>query len=142
RCAARPALLASAQSRPPTPPRRPAMTVMSTSSTTLYSGRRGQRPLSADDLWALPRVGSPVPAPDGSSVAVAVTSYDLEKNEGRSRIWLVPARGAAPGEPRALTSAESSSGEPAFSPDGRQLAFTRKDAKGKTQLHVMPLDGG
>ena len=118
------------------------MTVMSTSSTTLYSGRRGQRPLSADDLWALPRVGSPVPAPDGSSVAVAVTSYDLEKNEGRSRIWLVPARGAAPGEPRALTSAESSSGEPAFSPDGRQLAFTRKDAKGKTQLHVMPLDGG
>ena len=90
------------------------MTVMSTSSTTLYSARRGQRPLSADDLWALPRVGAPVPAPDGSSVAVAVTTYDLEKNEGRSRIWLVPAREAAPGEPRALTSAESSSGEPAF----------------------------
>ena len=37
----------------------------------------------------------------------------------------------------------SSSAEPAFSPDGKRLAFTRKrDAKGKPQLHVLPLDGG
>src|SRR5262249_46280707 len=99
-----------------------------------------QRPLVPEDLWAVPRVGIPAPAPDGSWVAVPVTSYDMEKNEGRSRIWLVPARGA--GEPRALTSAEHSSGEPAFSPDRKRPAFTRKDVKGKPQLFVMPLDGG
>ena len=70
---------------------------------------------------------------------MAVTTYDVEKNEGRGRIWLVPSDG---GEARPLTAPELSSSSPAFSPDGRQLAFTRKGEKGKPQLHVMPLDGG
>jgi len=115
------------------------MTVMSIPSTMLYPARKGEHPLTAEDIWAVPRVGSPVPSPDGSQFAVAVTTYDLEKNLGKGRIWLVPARG---GEPRPLTSAEFSSGDPAFSPDGRRLAFTRKVNGGKAQLHIMPLDGG
>jgi dipeptidyl aminopeptidase/acylaminoacyl peptidase len=115
------------------------MTVMTNASTLLYPARKGPRPISAEDLWALPRVGAPVPAPDGKTCAVAVTTYDVEKNEGKSRIWLVPTEG---GEPQPLTAPEYSSAEPAFSPDGRRLAFTRKNEKGKAQLHVMPLDGG
>ncbi len=127
------------------------MTVTSTPTTTLYPARKRSRPMTAEDLWTLPRVGAPAPSPDGRALAVPVTTYDLEKNEGRTRIWLVPADG---GEPRALTSAELSSGEPRFSPDGKRLAFTRKDgpasapgghpagATGKPQLFVMPLDGG
>ena len=115
------------------------MTVMSIPSTMLHPARKGEHPLTAEDIWAVPRVGSPVPSPDGNQFAVAVTSYDLEKNAGKGRIWLVPARG---GEPRPLTSPEFSSGDPAFSPDGRRLAFTRKVNGGKAQLHVMPLDGG
>ena len=114
------------------------MSLMTTPATTLYPERKGARPLTAEDLWAIPRVGAPAPGPDGT-LAVAVTTYDLEKNEGRGRIWLVPARD---GEPRPLTSPEHSSGDPAFSPDGRWLAFTRKDEKKKAQLHVLPLDGG
>jgi dipeptidyl aminopeptidase/acylaminoacyl peptidase len=115
------------------------MSVMTIPSTTLYPAKQGERSLAAEDLWAVPRVGSPVPSPDGALLAVSVTTYDLEKNAGKGRIWLVPARG---GEPRALTSAETSSAEPAFSPDGRRLAFVRKADGGKAQLHVMPLDGG
>ncbi len=121
------------------------MTVMTAASTTLYSARPGTRAITAEDLWAIPRVGTPVPSPDGSTFVVAVTSYDLEKNEGKSRLWLVSARPATNGggaEPRPLTAPDVSSADPAFSPDGRRLAFTRKDAKGKGQLHVMPLDGG
>jgi len=118
------------------------MTVLSTPTTTLYPARKGATPITAELLWSIPRVGSPVPAPDGATLAVAVTSYDMEKNEGRSRIWLVPSKGASPAEPRALTSAEFSSSEPAFSTDGKRIAFTRKDAKKKAQLHVMALDGG
>ena len=115
------------------------MSVMTVPSTRLYPARAGERPLTAEDIWAVPRVGSPVPSPDGTMLAVAVTTYDLEKNAGKGRIWLVPAHG---GEPRPLTSPEFSSGDPAFSPDGRRLAFTRKVDGGKAQLHVMPLDGG
>jgi dipeptidyl aminopeptidase/acylaminoacyl peptidase len=115
------------------------MSVMTSPSTVLYGARKGPRPFTALDLWAIPRVGAPVPSPDGRTLAVSVTTYDVEKNEGKSRIWLVPAAG---GDPRALTAPEHSSQQPAFSPDGRQLAFTRKGEKGKAQLHVMPLDGG
>ncbi len=114
------------------------MSVMTSPSTTLYPARKGPRPFNAEDLWAIPRVGAPVPSPDGKSLAVAVTTYTLDKNEGRGRIWLVPVAG---GEPRALTAPEHASQSPAFSPDGRQLAFTRKE-KGKAQLYVMPIDGG
>ncbi len=128
------------------------MSVMTTPETVLHAARKGPRPMTAEDLWKLPRVGAPIPSPDGTRFAVAVTTYDLEKNESRSRIWLVPADG---GEPLAFTGADVSSSEPAFSPDGRWLAFVRKsaapaaDAKakaapgaGKPQLWVMPLAGG
>ncbi|HYM81360.1 MAG TPA: S9 family peptidase [Candidatus Limnocylindria bacterium] len=122
------------------------MTVMTTPSTTLYPARRGTRTLTAEDLWAIPRVGAPTPAPDGASVAVSVTTYDLEKNVGRGRIWLVPLRGGnekgPAGNPRPLTSPDVSSLEPVFSPDGSRLAFVRKGDDGKGQLHVMPVDGG
>ena len=124
------------------------MSVMTFPSTALYPARKGEHPLTAEDIWAVPRVGSPVPSPDGTVLAVTVTTYDLEKNQGKGRIWLVPARGGGPatdldpGTPRPLTSPDFSSSDPAFSPDGKRLAFTRKVDGGKAQLHVMPLDGG
>ena len=121
------------------------MTVMSPALTVLYPARRAARAFTSEDLWAIPRVGAPVASPDGSWLAAAVTIYDLEKNEGKGRIWRVSAR--APGEagfaePSPLTSAETSSGEPAISPDGTRLAFTRKDEKGRKQIFVLPLSGG
>jgi len=127
------------------------MTVATTGSTTLHpagTGAADARPMTVDDLWAIPRVGSPVPAPEGDTFAVAVTTYDMEQNRGRSRIWLVASRGGGPAAhpeastPRVLTAPEYSSAEPAFSPDGRRLAFTRKIEGGRAQLYVMPLDGG
>jgi dipeptidyl aminopeptidase/acylaminoacyl peptidase len=115
------------------------MSVMTIPSTSLHPARKGEHPLTAHDIWAVPRVGAPIPSPDGTMLAVTVTSYDLEKNVGKGRIWLVPTRS---GEARALTSPDFSSTDPAFSPDGRRIAFTRKVDGGKTQIHVMPLDGG
>src|SRR5690606_34816233 len=74
---------------------------------------------------------------------VPVTSYDVAKNEGTTRLWL--GRGA---ELRPLTG-EVSASQPALCPDGMKLAFVRKapadkDANGaeKNQLWLMPLDGG
>ncbi len=107
---------------------------------TLYPARTGPRPMTAEDLWKLPRVGAPVPAPCGTWAVVPVTRYDVETNEGRTRLFKVALDGAS--EPVALTSPDVSAAEPRVSPNGAQLAFTRKDANGKAQLMVMPLAGG
>jgi dipeptidyl aminopeptidase/acylaminoacyl peptidase len=115
------------------------MTVTASNVASLYPERSAPRPMTAHDLWAIPRVGAPRVTPDATSLIVAVTTYDMETNEGRSRLWRID---AASGAASALTSADMSSGEPAISPDGTRLAFTRKNAKGKPQLHLMPLDGG
>ncbi len=115
------------------------MTVVSTPTTTLYPARKGPRPMTAEDLWTIPRVGGPEPARDGSFLIVPVTTWNIDKNESRTRLWHVPTGG---GDPRPLTGAEVSSGEPALSPDGTRLAFTRKGPNGKPQVHVLPLAGG
>ncbi len=116
------------------------MTVLLSPSAVVHPARNaGGRPFTARDLWAIPRVGPPAISPDGAWLVVPVTRYDMEQNEGRTRLWLVPAQG---GEPRALTVADVNSSEPAFSPDGKRLAFVRKREKEKPQLYVMPLDGG
>lgn len=106
----------------------------------VHPPRPGTRPLTAEALWRVPRVGAPVPSPDGACAAVPVTTYDLATDKGRTRLWIVPADGAAP---RPLTSPDLDAREPAWSPCGRRLAFVRKGAEkdAKPQLHVMGLDG-
>jgi dipeptidyl aminopeptidase/acylaminoacyl peptidase len=103
-----------------------------------------KRRITADDLWAIPRVGAPVPSPDGSRLIVPVTTYSMETNEATTRLWVVSASG---GEPRPLTTADSTSGQPAVSPDGRRVAFVRKPGPksrfpDQPQIYVMPIDGG
>ncbi len=121
-----------------------------------------RRRFTPEDLWALPRVGGPVPTKDGKQLIVSVSTYSLETNEGTTRLWRVPAsakkagNGARGDVARPLTTAEATSGDPAVSPDGSRLALIRKPGtpKGdkkkaggpehpdKPQLYVMPLDGG
>ena len=106
--------------------------------TPLYPARDGERSLSPEILWSVPRVASPVAAPDGQSCAVTVTTYDVETNQGTSRIWIVPLSG----EPRPITSPDSGASRPTFSPDGSKLGFLRKDGNGRLQVHVLDLGGG
>lgn len=107
---------------------------------TLYPATNpGKRPLTAEDLWKFARVGSPVPLPDGSAAVLSVTTYDVDQNRGRSRLWLVPLAG---GLPKAITAEEFSSNEPDISPDGKRIAFVRGQGDEKPQLYVLPVDGG
>src|SRR5205814_8039557 len=99
------------------------MAATSVPVSTLHPARRGTRPLIAEDLWTLPRVGAPVAFPDGQALVVPVSRWNLEKNENRTQLYRVPVSG---GTPTAITTPDASAAEPRVSPDGKQLAFTRK----------------
>ncbi|MDM7914883.1 MAG: S9 family peptidase [Candidatus Eisenbacteria bacterium] len=114
-----------------------------------------------DSLWSLPRVGEPCVAAAGDRLVVPVTTYSMEKNEGKTRLWLIPGDAAGAGRggrgdaARPLTSADTSSTQPALSPDGTKLLFVRKAPRGSSssatdagqppeapQLFLMTLEGG
>ena len=89
-----------------------------------------------DDLLNLKRVGSPAISPDGRSVAYTVRETNWEENDYETEIWVGTAA-----ETRQLTSGRKSSLQPAWSPDGRWLAFI-SDRDGKRQLYRIALSGG
>lgn len=97
------------------------------------------RPITPEDLWSLARVGAPEAAPDGAFAVVAVTTFDVDQNEGKGRLYRVDRDGAT----TPLTSPDADATAPSLSPDGTRLAFLRKAGEGgKPQIHVMRLDGG
>jgi dipeptidyl aminopeptidase/acylaminoacyl peptidase len=91
------------------------------------------------DLALLRTPGVPTVSPDGRIAVVAVSRLDLEDDEYRSQLWAVPTDASAPARP--LTSGHRDA-EPAFSPDGRWLAYLSAEPGGKPQLAVLPTAGG
>lgn len=86
------------------------------------------------------RLGAPALSPDGSKVVLAVQEWSIEKNKSTSNLWLVD---VASGDLRQLTTAPVSDGSPAWSPDGKRIAFTSKRGEDENAaLYVMRVDGG
>ena len=95
-----------------------------------------KRPITADDLSRIHYVQDPQISPDGRSAAFVKVSPDpLEKTYQRS-IWLQPLDG---GDAFQLTRGGSDS-QPAWSPDGKQLAFVSARS-GKPQIYLLPTAG-
>jgi dipeptidyl aminopeptidase/acylaminoacyl peptidase len=92
-----------------------------------------------NDLELLQTPGVPTVSPDGRMAVVAVTRLDLDADEYRSQLWAVPTDGSAPARP--ITSGERDTA-PAFSPDGRWLAYLGAEPGGKPQVHLLPTAGG
>ena len=97
------------------------------------------RPLTVDDFFAIRGVDDPQFSPDGRWVAYTVTTADLEADEEKTRIWMVPSAG---GDPVAMTSPERSASKPRWSPDGRYLAFLAAPEDGEDQVWTLFREGG
>ena len=89
-------------------------------------------------MISLKRAGSPVISPDAKWVAYTIRETNWDDNVYETEIWLADAQSGAT---RQLTNSRKSSNAPAWSPDGRKLAFG-SDREDKRQIYLIDLGGG
>jgi dipeptidyl aminopeptidase/acylaminoacyl peptidase len=92
-----------------------------------------------DDLALLRTPGVPTVSPDGRMAVVAVERLDLEADEYRGQLWAVPTDASAPARPISTGHRDSA---PAFSPDGRWLAYLGAERDGEPQVWLLATAGG
>jgi dipeptidyl aminopeptidase/acylaminoacyl peptidase len=112
------------------------------------------RQITIEDLYSMKFLSRPRISPDGQQVAFVVTRIDDKKHEYRSALWLSSVDGTAT---RRFSAESGHTSDPAWSPDGRWLAFVsdregelpekqpkeaKKLGKGKPQIWLIPTDGG
>jgi len=100
--------------------------------------------IKVTDLLNVKTVSSVTLSNDASKVAFSVLSIEPDaENKGEykyiNQIWITAADGST--SPKQLTTSKEGSAQPAFSPDGKQIAFVRL-ADGKPQIFLLSLDGG
>jgi dipeptidyl aminopeptidase/acylaminoacyl peptidase len=83
----------------------------------------------------------PTWSPDGKWLAFTSDRTGTADNGGRNTdVFVVPADG---GTPRKVSPHAEANGSPAFSPDGKSIAFTGvATAGGQSDIYVMPVEGG
>lgn len=104
--------------------------------------QNGNEPIRVTDLTQVRSIGSMAVSPDGNRVVYVVTAIEPDKKDDEynyvNQLWLADLQGNT--KPVQLTSKENAS-QPAWSPDGKQLAFVRT-ADGKPQVFLLALSGG
>ena len=95
--------------------------------------------IKVTDLLNVKTVSSVTLSNDASKVAFSVLSIEPDaENKGEykyvNQIWITAADGST--SPKQLTTQKEGSAQPAFSPDGKQIAFVRL-ADGKPQIFLL-----
>jgi dipeptidyl aminopeptidase/acylaminoacyl peptidase len=96
------------------------------------------RTMEAGDLCLLRFVGETALSLDGTQIAFTVMRPDGEADRNRTSIWVVPVEG---GPARQVTSDNTNSSSPCWSPDGTSLAFA-SDRQGSPQISILDLAHG
>ncbi len=97
-----------------------------------------KRAITIDDLFRIKLLGSPQIAPDGSQIVFVYKWIDTEKNKYFSNLW----RFRIGEEAQPFTYGEWSDSQPRWSPDSKYIAFVSNRQKPKSQIYVIPADGG
>ena len=104
-----------------------------------------KQPVLVTDMLKIKTITSVTLAEDGSKAVFVVTSIEPESDSAKweykytNQLWMVSTEpGAAP---RQLTFSKEGASQPAWSPDGKHLAFVRV-VDGRPQIFVLSFTGG
>lgn len=104
-----------------------------------------KQPVLVTDMLKIKTISAVTLTEDGSSAAFVVTSIEPESDSARweykytNQLWMVSTLPGA--TPRQLTFSKEGASQPAWSPDGKQLAFVRT-VDGRPQIFVLSFTGG
>jgi dipeptidyl aminopeptidase/acylaminoacyl peptidase len=102
-----------------------------------YAQTSTKRAMTFDDMIKLHRLGGATISKDGKWVAYSVSTPDLEADRSVSNVWIVSASGD---DPLQVTQGGRDN-SPAWSPDGKTLAFL-STRDGNSQVYLLSLEGG
>jgi dipeptidyl aminopeptidase/acylaminoacyl peptidase len=97
------------------------------------------RRISADDMTKVVRISDPRISPDGRAVAIVVSRANLKDDAWDSEIDFVD---IASHRLWVMTHDRVGASSVRWSPAGDRIAYLAQDAEKKTQIFVMPVDGG
>ena len=106
--------------------------------------QNGTEPVLITDMLKIKTVGSATLAKDGSKAAFTVNSIEPDeksKKDYQFKTQIYSISTSANAQPLQLTTAREGASQPAWSPDGKQLAFTRR-AGDKPQIFILSMEGG
>ena len=93
--------------------------------------------MTPEALWAMGRLGTAAPSPDGKQVAYQVTYYSVKENKGHTMLFVQSTKpGKTIVKPTSLTTDAVSESSPAWIENGTKIAFLREG-----QLWKMNPDG-
>ncbi len=99
-----------------------------------------KRKITAEDLYNFKLLSDCQLSPDGKHVLFCVQRVDRKTEKKYSNIWIAPVSG---GSPRQFTYGDHVDYHPAWSPNGKTIAFlSNRGSESQFQIYLIPSDGG